>query len=35
MPTAKHLIEQYLLVLFFFRRRSRGHAASSKGFAAV
>jgi hypothetical protein len=39
MPTAKHLIEQYLLmllpVLFFFRRRSRGHVATPTGFAAV
>ena len=39
MPTAKHLIEQYLLlllpVLFFFRRRSRGQVATPTGFAAV
>jgi hypothetical protein len=39
MPTAKHLIEQYLLmllpVLFFFRRRSRGHAATPAGFTAA
>ena len=39
MPTAKHLIEQYLLmllpVLFFFRRRSRGQAATPAGFTAA